>query len=290
MRLRPTGSLLGVRDRLVRAPSARRFKEGLWYGEMVRERWRFALREGLGVSRTGSYRLRSSGRRIAVRHGKSYDPWALHEVVRGGDYLPPRPLESLIGRQPRRIVDLGANVGFFSISALDRYPDSHVVAFEPDPMNAASLREQVRRNRLEDRWKLVEAAAAAEDGELRFVAGLGSNSRLAREDESEGTIAVRARDVFPYLDDVDLLKMDIEGGEWALLGDERFARVRPRAVVLEYHSLMCPEENPKRAAAELLARAGYEVSPAASDRNPDDEPFWGMGVMWAWQDSTAAGA
>jgi FkbM family methyltransferase len=272
-----------VSARRARPPSTRRFKEGLWYGELVRERWRFALREGLGAPTTATYRLQPNGLRVRVRHGESYDRWVLHEVFRGGDYDPPEALESLIGREPRRIVDLGANVGFFSLRVLGRHPLASVVAFEPDPSNAASVRTAIRRNGLEARWELVEGAAATEDGELRFVGGLGSNSHQATNGEEAGTIAVRALDVFPHLDDVDLLKIDIEGGEWAILGDERFARVRPRAVVLEYHSLMCPSDNPKRAATELLRAAGYTVRPAASDNNPDDVPFWGMGVIWAWR-------
>jgi FkbM family methyltransferase len=250
---------------------------------MVRERRRFALREGLGVRSRAVYRLRTSDLRVVVRHGPHYDPWALHEVVRGGDYDPPRPLAELIGREPRRIVDLGANVGFFGVRALAAHPEASIVAFEPDPANAASVREAIRRNGLEDRWELVEAAAAPADGELRFVAGLGSNSHQAAADERAETVTVPAVDVFRYLDDVDLLKMDVEGGEWAILGDERFAEAEPRAVVLEYHSLLCPDDNPRRAAKSLLTAAGYDVQPAPSDRNPDEGPFWGMGVMWAWR-------
>jgi FkbM family methyltransferase len=249
---------------------------------MVRERWRFALREGLGVSRPATYRLRPSGLAVRVRHGRTYDPWALHEVRRGGDYEPPRPLPELVGREPRKIVDLGANVGFFGIHALEHYPSASVIGFEPDPHNAASVRAAIRLNGLEDRWQLVEAAAAAADGELRFVAGQGSNSHVAADDELEETITVQSLDVFPYLDDVDLLKIDIEGGEWAILGDDRFAELRPRAVVLEYHSLLCPSDNPRREVTTLLERAGYAVRPAESDDNPDEGPFWGMGVMWAW--------
>ncbi|MDQ3935825.1 MAG: FkbM family methyltransferase [Actinomycetota bacterium] len=269
--------------RIQRRPSLRRFKGGLWYGEMVRERRLFALREGLGGTGRGTYRLRTTGLRVVVRHGR-YDPWALHEVIRAGEYTPPRPLVTMIGREPRRVVDLGANVGFFGIHTLATYPGASVVGFEPDPDNAASMRAAIRLNGLEDRWELIEAAASNEDGELRFYGGRGSNSRLAREGEVEveGTVTVPAVDVFRWLDDVDLLKIDIEGGEWAILGDPRFARARPRAVVLEYHSLMCPQDNPRRAVRELLEGAGYVTHSPPADENPEDEPFWGVGVMWGW--------
>jgi FkbM family methyltransferase len=250
----------------------------------VRERWRFALRHGLGGAPAATYHLRSGGLIARVRHDGSNDAWVLHEVFRGGDYDPPRPLGELVRREPRRIVDLGTNVGYFSLRMLANYPGTTVVGFEPDVSNAASVREAIRRNRLEERWQLVEAAASTDDGELLFHGGFGSKSRQARPGEEEGAVAVPARDVFPYLDDVDLLKMDIEGGEWGILADPRFAGAAPPAIVLEYHSLMCPQDNPRRAVKELLANAGYAVEPAASDSNPDDGPFWGVGVIWAWRD------
>jgi hypothetical protein len=45
---------------------------------------------------------------------------------------------------------------------------------------------------------------------------------------------------------------------------------------------MCPRDNAKRAVRELLEGAGYVTRSAPSDQNPEDEPFWGVGVMWGW--------
>jgi len=101
--------------------------------------------------------------------------------------------------------------------------------------------------------------------------------------EQENVIAVAARDVFPHLAGTDLLKMDIEGGEWALLFDERFGTVLPRAIVLEYHSGGCPGANPKKAARERLTELGYRVKLPASENTPDEAPFWGRGLLWAWR-------
>jgi hypothetical protein len=59
---------------------------------------------------------------------------------------------------------------------------------------------------------------------------------------------------------IDLLKMDIEGGEYALLSDPRFARLPIRALVMEWHRT---RERPdgKAWCERALADMGYEVTP-----------------------------
>ena len=80
-------------------------------------------------------------------------------------------------------------------------------------------------------------------------------------------------DVFPELADADLLKMDIEGGEWPILDDQRLARTSIVALCLEYHAHQCPTDNPCAAAVDLVRGAGFDVV-----RLRDQE---GVGFLWA---------
>jgi hypothetical protein len=88
---------------------------------------------------------------------------------------------------------------------------------------------------------------------------------------------VPAVDVFPFLEDVDLLKIDIEGAEWRLLADPRFASVPARAIALEYHPHDCPDADPGTLARRLLAEAGYQTLETEFDLPP------GHGMLWAWR-------
>jgi hypothetical protein len=65
--------------------------------------------------------------------------------------------------------------------------------------------------------------------------------------------------------------MDIEGGEWPILADERFSG--PPLLVLEYHPTGCPSDDPHGHVDELLHRAGYDIVPIY--RGPD-----GHGMLW----------
>ena len=48
-------------------------------------------------------------------------------------------------------------------------------------------------------------------------------------------------DVFATLEGhVALLKIDIEGAEWAILEDPRLAALDAEAIVLEWHAMGCP--------------------------------------------------
>jgi FkbM family methyltransferase len=235
----------------------------------VRPSFAFALRELLRRRGLFRYRERAGGLTVLVRHG-SADPVTLGEVFHERDYEPPAevPLGS-----PRRVVDLGANVGYFGAFALARWPEAHVIAYEPDPANASVHTRTIELNGLAGRWELRRAAAAAADGELRFRA---SGDALSRADEAGGLV-VCSEDVLPVLAGADLLKLDIEGGEWAILGDPRFASEAPRVVVMEHHPEGCPEPDPRAAALDALGRAGLTETASIFLRAD------GYGMLWAWR-------
>lgn len=228
---------------------------------------RFVARE-LRHADPATYTLRT-GVRVALRHNGA-DAVTLGEVFHERHYEPPAALADF---GPGVILDLGANVGLFGAFALARWPEARIVAFEPDPSNAAVHERTISLNHAEERWELRRAAAAAADGELRFHASGDALSRLG----DDGDLVVPARDVLPLIAEADLLKLDVEGGEWPLLDDPRFAAAPPRAVVLEYHPHLCPEDDPREAVLRRLRAAGltetHELFATAD----------GHGMLWAWR-------
>jgi FkbM family methyltransferase len=235
---------------------------------------RFVLREWFGQGRVGRYRLRDGDFDVLIRHGTP-DAATLGEVFYRRDYeFPPEVLAALkaLGRPPV-VVDLGANIGLFDLWVLRSFPDAEIVAIEPDPANLAVFRRCVAINDPSTSLEVVPAAAATREGTVPFAAGRAAVSRITHDD---GTQDVPAIDVFPYLERADLIKIDIEGGEWAILNDPRFAALRPAALVLEFHPYMAPSRDPGRAAADLVGRTGLETAAGV------DYGF-GQGMLWAWR-------
>jgi FkbM family methyltransferase len=245
----------------------------------LREPLRFSARQVTRRRGLGRYHLRGSDVVVCIRHSTP-DVITMEEVLAERQYDPPaavRPLLEANGR-PLQVADLGANVGLFSAWLLTQLPDARIVAFEPDPANAAVLRECVHANGRERAWEVVEACAANHDGELRFATGAFAVSHIAGDDEpGANLVTLPALDVFPRIGSADFLKLDIEGGEWAILGDERFPSLPARALVLEYHPHLCPDPDPHAYVRRLLAGAGWTIASSAAER-PD-----GHGVIWAWK-------
>ncbi len=239
----------------------------------VRPALAFLARAVAGRDGTFVYRLRENGLRVAIRHGTG-DVVTLGEVFHEHDYRPPAELEQSLA-PVRRIVDLGANVGLFGAFAVARWSQAEILAYEPDPANAEVHARTIALNGLQARWSLVRSAAGTSSGRARFLAGEVALSRLAGVGD-EGGIEVELQDVLGELAEADLVKMDIEGGEWAILRDPRFRARPPRALVLEYHPRFCVDGDPRLAAESALAAAGLQVREIW--HRPD-----GHGMVWAWR-------
>jgi FkbM family methyltransferase len=168
------------------------------------------------------------------------------------------------------VLDVGANVGLFTLSLADRV--ERAVLFEPDPDAA---REAVSNLRLNGkRYQVIQAALSDAGGEVVLLRG--------RPMDPTGTVAGDAQDSrggvrVPCLtlDDVlgrpeykdaaiDLLKIDVEGHEVRVLrgASETLALRRPRLVMFEALDGVDPLP-----AVEILSRAGYRVGRlGAADR------------------------
>lgn len=259
--------------------SGRRYGWGRTLSQALRLRrpWSYLAAAVLGARGPLRYELRATGVQVLLRHGTG-DTTTLDEVFCSSAYEPPDIVRSALQEldRPPRVLDLGANVGLFSAFVMGRWPGAQITAFEPDPENLELLRGCVALNRAQADVAIVDAAAAAADGTMHFVAGLAATSHRAQPDEQSTTIEVPAVDALEHIAGADLVKIDVEGGEWELLRDARLALGGQQALVLEHHGRHCPTRDPRATATQLLQAAGYEVharGPAVA----------GVGMLWAWR-------
>jgi FkbM family methyltransferase len=146
-----------------------------------------------------------------------------------------RFLESEI-RPGDRVVDVGANVGLFSIAMARAVgPFGHVFAFEPDEELFELLKDNIGMNWLDDRVTLHNFAVTSRSGSVtlhknlkfRMLTSAGdpdeeSESPLHREFYREKIIhsevrAVRLDEIIDRKLPIRLIKIDVEGGESAVL-------------------------------------------------------------------------
>ena len=168
------------------------------------------------------------------------------------DYSPIGPVRS--------VLDIGANVGAASAFLAARFPEAKIVAVEPNPFTFELLEENLRR--VAPGGIAINAAIVPSPGRYRLEAGTSpSNDKVipadgASADGRLGTLTMNELLDKHLHDGVDLVKLDIEGGERALL--ERAVEWAPRvgALVAETHEPLTPER-----ATELLMDAGFEPLP-----------------------------
>jgi FkbM family methyltransferase len=133
------------------------------------------------------------------------------------------------------IVDLGANIGLTGLWLARRHACRALVAVEPSPANAELARLNLGANEVPA--QVIEAAVGPADGVTRF--SLDEESTLGHVAADGVEVRMVAMEtVLARLDDgaaVDLLKMDIEGGEIALLGDGAPWLDRVGCIVAELH-------------------------------------------------------
>ncbi len=130
-----------------------------------------------------------------------------------------------------RVIDVGANIGLYSIFLAKAVgPSGHVWSFEPFPPIMHYLKQNVKRNKLSN-VTTVEKAVAETKGTLDFYvfpAGYDVyNSLGASRREQENMNAVRKTQVDVTtldsfldnagVDNIDILKIDVEGMEERVL-------------------------------------------------------------------------
>ncbi len=218
------------------------------------------------------YRLRGTEAAVYLRR-RTRDVDILAEIFTAGSYEPPRQVEPLL-RGPLRILDLGANVGLFGLYALQRWLGSTVESFEPDPENYALLERTAAPHA---RWRIHEAAVSNDAEPIRFATGHYAEGRAAIEEDH--AISVPCDDLFTFASSqrFDLIKMDIEGGEWPILTDARLAQLPVRVLVMEWHEHRCPHASPRAYAGDLLATAGFVHQCHEPSR------FASNGLLWTWR-------
>jgi FkbM family methyltransferase len=167
------------------------------------------------------------------------------------------------------IIDCGANMGLSSLFFANNYPDSTIVAFEPDEQIFEVLLKNVIAYKLQNITAIKKAVWDSETT-LEFYAdnGLaGSVENVCRKQKPALVETVRLKN---YLDrKVDLLKMDIEGAEYGVLMDCKDELKKVENIFIEYHSYIRKEQQ-LGDILELIKRAGfrYHIKESFSREKP----------------------
>jgi FkbM family methyltransferase len=165
------------------------------------------------------------------------------------------------------VVDIGANVGVFTLWAASRDPHVRVIALEPSLRICDFLRRNVCANGL-DNVTVIQAAAGGQKGEaILYSRGPEAWNTLYCRDNFGSMFRPLARTEVVTLDDLfdrfavwkcSLLKLDCEGAEYEVLLNARPETLnRIGNIAMEYH-VGLNEHSPEELVA-FLESHGFAV-------------------------------
>lgn len=154
-------------------------------------------------------------------------------------------------------LDVGANFGLYSVLAAIKGAAKRIIAFEPDPRNAAQLHANLYLNGLAGRVEVRAEAVSDKDGPIGLLLDRGGSTgqtRVVGEEQATATVPAIALDNHFDWRGLDLLvKIDVEGHEYGvLLGMARLLTENQARLQIEIF-----EEN-RTKVEPLLADLGYE--------------------------------
>ncbi len=170
----------------------------------------------------------------------------------------------------QRILDLGANIGAFSLFAANRAPQAHIVAVEPFPETFRKFVAMLEENQLTHRVTAISAALTGSDREVHINDSPGMDSQfrnVSNRGLSVTGISLSSLYERAGWDSADLLKIDIEGSEYdGLLAASPEVLRRAGRIAMEFH----PDPR-KQKLFDHLREAGFRLQ---SER--DDGAGYGM--------------
>jgi FkbM family methyltransferase len=205
------------------------------------------------------------GRRLGWHVSDASELIALADILCHEQYRLPNRLS------PRTIVDLGSNIGGSVLYFACRYPAARIYGVEPDPTTFQKLQANVAP--LEN-VEVLSLAVGDRDGDAEFFPNPHTWASSLKSTFATGpgiTVPVRTLDTLLDeigLDQVDLVKLDIEGSEHDVLRAFHGLPTRAGALIGEMHGFL-----PEVYAATERFLEGVEGFEITYDREGGDHLF-----------------
>lgn len=135
------------------------------------------------------------------------------------------------------IIDCGANVGMSVVYFKKLFPNARIIAFEPDKKIFDYLKYNVESFEFKN-VQLINKGLWKEQTTLKFFSEGADGGRVAIKNDTNNLIEIETVKLSNYLKDneVDFLKIDIEGAETEVLIECQNELKNVKNLFIEYHS------------------------------------------------------
>lgn len=146
------------------------------------------------------------------------------------------------------IIDIGSHIGISILYFKSLYPNSQILAFEPNPISFQILKENIEMNSISDITLINKAISSQNSISNLYIDSSddnwNSNSSLIEGSWSrkEKTKAIqiectRLDEYVKDIDEIDTLKIDTEGTEYEILNSHKNILNKVKNIAIEYHPM-----------------------------------------------------
>lgn len=191
------------------------------------------------------------------------------------EYSETRLVQKLL-RKNSVFIDVGANIGYYSLLAASIIKKGKIFAFEVDKRALNNFYENINLNKLEDKIDVVEKLVSDKDGYERFI--VSSESEVNRIVGKSGS----GKDFLKFpcikLDSfakeknisfIDFLKIDVEGAEYKVLNGagELLKEKRIKYLLFEVNKNIKDYGKSKKYVFDMLNKFGYRIYKFVDGKN-----------------------
>jgi len=189
---------------------------------------KLGIKKAISVKNVGQVFLRKNTSDISVYRQIFFD----------GEY------DIYLTEEPKIIVDLGGNIGLFALLMQSRYPGALIISVEPDPNNFSQLKKNTSRFKnihayRKAVWHRKELLSLSEK---KAGAEWSQNVSSMTDDDSnlEKIESITINDLMNDhdLQNIDFLKIDIEGAEAELFSENTEWLNKVKVMAIELHDFM----------------------------------------------------
>ena len=155
---------------------------------------------------------------LAYRPNTS-DLWLLNKMFKDQEYN-----FKIHNFEPKLILDCGANVGYSAVYFANKYSQARIIAVEPEPYNFKMLQYNTH---FYDNVECLHSALWSNKGYIKILPDEPGNTLAFRtvnteENDSEALKTTTISDLLTKsdMDEIDILKIDIEGAEKEVFSEE----------------------------------------------------------------------
>lgn len=163
------------------------------------------------------------------------------------------------------VVDLGANIGAFTIFAAKIALNGKVFAFEPERSNYQQLVKNIDLNKLKNSFPYKLGVAHKKCTLPLFLSNENKGAASIYESHSEKKEKINCmilEEIFKLcnIENIDILKMDIEGAEYdVLFSTPKHIFKRINCIVLEFHDFLNLKHNYKELIS-FLEKMSFKIT------------------------------